>query len=190
MKYRTEYETLLRHAYLLRSSINLANDREQQIERTMDGIGFSSIPTERDNLTLLQVQTAKEIGGVHTRMLLDAPEEILKFHWGPLQIALSLLFAIIEKYKKRSGTNPMFQDDALDQYCREHHEFVAFLESLRDSILHPRHDNLNAQARFVTRFTGDDTLHMVALLTEGERIYKEYLKRLWHLLRSDSLDGY
>lgn len=183
MKYRTEYDALLRHSYLLRSSMNLAHDREQQLERIVDGLGFSSIPTDRDNLTLVQVQTAQEIGGIHTRMLLDAPEEILKFHWGPLQIALSLLFAIIEKYKKLSRTNPTFRDDAVDQYCCEHHAFVESLESLRDSILHPRHDNQNKQVKFVTRFTGDGTRHMVTLLIEGERIYKNYLKRLWHLLQ-------
>ena len=33
---------------------------------------------------MLQVETAQEIGGIRARMLLDAPEEIEKYHWGPL----------------------------------------------------------------------------------------------------------
>jgi len=185
MKHKAEFEALVQHSHFLRSSMNLAYDRQQQLENTMHALGLSSIPTEGESFTLLQVQTAKEIGGVNTRMLLDAPEEIQKYHFGPLQIALSLLFAIIEEYKRLSRTYPTFQNDTLDTYCRENHQFVETLKVLRDSILHQRYDNMDAQRRFVEEFSGDKSKHLVTLLIEGERIYKDYLRRLWHLLQED-----
>ena len=151
----------------------------------MRDLGFSGIPTDGEGFTQLQVEAAKEIGGIHTRTLLDAPQEIQKFHWGPLQIALCLLYAVIEKYKQLSKTNSMFQDDAIDRYCRENDQFVELLKALRDSILHQRHENVDEQSRFVERFTGDNSKHLVTLLIEGENAYREYLRRLWHLLQNN-----
>ena len=185
MKYRTEFEALVRHAHLLRSSMNLVYDRQQQLEQTMRGLGFSSVPRDHKDFTRLQVQAAKEIGGIHTRILLDAPQEIEKFHWGPLQISLCLLYAVIERYKQLCKINPTFQDDALDKYCRENHQFVELLEALRDSILHQRYDNEGEQVKFVEKFTGDGNRRLKTLLIEGESAYKDYLRRLWHLLQED-----
>ena len=184
MKYKAEFEALVQHSYFLRSSMNLAYDRHQQLEQTMHDLGLSSMPTEGETLTLLQVQAAKEVGGVNTRMLLDAPQEILKYHFGPLQIALALkFFAIVERYKQLSKTYPTFQDEALDTYCRKNHQFMGTLEALRDSILHQRYDNMDEQRKFVEKFTGDGNKHLVTLLIEGESTYKDYLRRLWHLLQ-------
>ena len=143
------------------------------------------MPRDHETLTLLQVHAAKEIGGVNTRMLLDAPQEVLKYHFGPLQIALALLFAIIEKYRQLSKAHPVFRDDAVDQYCRENHQFVENLEALRNSIVRQRYDNMDEQEKFVKEFSGGKTDHLVTLLIEGESVYRDYLKRLWRSLNKD-----
>ena len=119
MKHESEYGMMLRHSYYLRAAMNLAANRQQQLQKTLDGLGFAKIPTDHEDFTLVQVEAAKEIGGINTRMLLDAPREIEKYHFGPLQIALCLLYAIIEKYSELSKADQMFQDDAFDRYCLE-----------------------------------------------------------------------
>ncbi len=169
--------------------MNLANDRHQQIENTIQDLGLSSIPRDHETLTLLQVHTAKEIGGVNTRMLLDAPQEVLKYHFGPLQIALALLFAIVEKYRKLSKAHPVFRDDAVDQYCRENHQFVEDLEALRNSIVRQRYDNMDDQEKFTKEFSGDKTEHLVTLLIKGESLYQDYLRRLARSLKEDARNG-
>ena len=188
MRYRAEYVALVQHSHFLRCAMHLAYDRHMQLKKTMRGLGFSRIPTERERLTQLQAQVAKEIGCVNTKMLLDAPQEIEKYHFGPLQIALSLLFAIVEKYKQLSNSNPMFQDVAFDGYCCENSQFVEHLESVRDSILHQRYDNIDEQRKFVVEFSGEDCQHPVTLLIEAERIYRDYLKRLLPLLRGHAFN--
>ncbi len=182
MKYKSEFDALVQHAHLLRSSMNLAHDRSQQLERTMRDLDFSSIPGEIEQLTLLQIQAAKEIGGINTRMLLDASEEVQKYHFGPLQIALSLLFAIIEKYRQLSRAHAVFRDDAIDQYCYENHQFVESLEALRNSIVRQRYDNVDKQEMFVKEFSGDKNEHLISLLIDGANVYEGYLRRLWYLL--------
>ena len=185
MKHRAEYEALVQHSHFLRSAMNLAYDRHQQLENTIQDLGLSSMPRDHETLTLLQVHAAKEIGGVNTRMLLDAPQEVLKYHFGPLQITLALLFAIIEKYRQLSKAHPVFWDDAVDQYCRENHQFVENLEALRNSIVRQRYDNMDEQEKFVKEFSGGKTDHLVTLLIEGESVYRDYLKRLWRSLNED-----
>ena len=185
MKHRAECEALVQHSHFLRSAMNLAYDRHQQLENTIQDLGLSSMPRDHETLTLLQVHAAKEIGGVDTRMLLDAPQEVLKYHFGPLQIALALLFAIIEKYRQLSKAHPVFRDDAVDQYCRENHQFVENLEALRNSIVRQRYDNMDEQEKFVKEFSGGKTDHLVTLLIEGESVYRDYLKRLWRSLNED-----
>ena len=185
MKHRAEYEALVQHSHFLRSAMNLAYDRHQQLENTILDLGLSSMPRDHETLTLLQVHAAKEIGGVNTRMLLDAPQEVLKHHFGPLQIALALLFAIIEKYRQLSKAHPVFRDDAVDQYCRDNYQFVEDLEALRNSIVRQRYDNMDEQEKFVKEFSGGKTDHLVTLLIEGESVYRDYLKRLWRSLNKD-----
>ena len=68
--------------------MNLAADREHQLSQTSNRLGVSGGNLQEETLTRLQVETAKEIGGFQTRMLLDAPREIAKYHFAPLQIAL------------------------------------------------------------------------------------------------------
>ena len=162
--------------------MNLAHNRSQQLDNTIRDLGLSSIPTDNEAFAQLQVEAAKEIGGVNTRMLLDAPQEVQKYHFGPLQIALSLLFAIIAKYRQLSGSHPVFRDDAIDDYCHENHQFVENLEALRNSIVRQRYNNIDEQKKFVEEFSGDKNKHVVTLLIEGENVYKNYLRRLWHAL--------
>ena len=83
MKYEREYGDLLRHSHLLRASMNLAHDRHQQLQRTLAVLGFSEMPTDPENITRVQVEAANEIGGIKTRMLLDATAEVEKYHFGP-----------------------------------------------------------------------------------------------------------
>ena len=66
-------------------------------------------------------------------MLLDALEEIEKYHWGPLQIALCLLAGFLAKYEALCGDDRSFQDNGIDTYLGQHGEFVNGLRDLRDS---------------------------------------------------------
>lgn len=183
MKHQLEFGTLLRHSYLLRSSINLAYDRDQQLEQTIHNLGFSSMPAEPEGRTAVQMAAAREIGGINVRMLLDAPQEIEKYHFGPLQIALCLLYAIIERYKELSKTCPSFRDDSVDKYCSENERFILHLKDLRDSVLHQRHDNLAKQMNALKEFDGEANKHILDLLLGGESIYRDYLRNLWRLLQ-------
>ena len=185
MKYKAEFDALVQHSHFLRSSMNLAYDRHQQLENTLTDLGLSSMPSNNEAFTQLQVQAAKDIGGVNTRMLLDAAQEVQKYHFGPLQVALSLLFAIVEKYRQLSKAHPVFQDDDFDQYCCENHQFVETLQAIRNSIIRQRYDNMDEQKKFVEEFSGDKNEHLVTLLIEGERVYRDYLRRLWRLLSGD-----
>lgn len=189
MKYKAEFDALVQHSHLLRSCINLAFDRHQQLENTMQDLGLSDITRDTETVTQVQVQAAKEIGGVNTRMLLDAPQEVEKYHFGPLQIALSLLFAVIEKYRQLSNADPVFQDEAVDQYCQRNRHFVDTLESLRNSIVRQRYDNIGDQEKFVEEFSGDKNDHLVTLLMEGESVYRDYLRQLWHSLNEEDRSG-
>ena len=179
MKYKGEYAVMLRHSYYLRSSLNLAYDRYQQLEQTIQSLGFSSMPMDDDNLRSVQIQAANKIGGINTRMLLDAPQEIQKYHFGPLQIALCLLDAVLEKYKKMAEFDPIFRDEAIDRFRHENEQFVRHLRGVRDSIVHQRHDNMAQQTKFVEA----NSPYMIGLLRKGESIYKDYLRRLWTLLK-------
>ena len=71
---RDECWALWYHSCLLRASTNLAADRHRQLVRTLDRLGFRSIPDDSGDFIKLQVETAREIGGVRTKMLLDAAE--------------------------------------------------------------------------------------------------------------------
>ena len=183
---RAEFHALVRHSYFLRVSMNLAYDRAQQLERTAHDVGFPGVPQgpdEREHLTQLQVYTAKEIGGIKTRMLLDAPQEIEKHHFGPLQVALSHLLSVLERYQRISRRRPLFQDNALGEYCRTNHDFLHSLKPLRNSIVHQRADNLDVQKEFVEKFNGSEERHLVALLIDGTDLYEGYLRRLARRLR-------
>ncbi len=106
-----------------------------------------------------------------------------------MQVALCLLFAIIERYKQLSKSIPIFQDDAMDNYCNENIDFIGHLEVTRDSILHQRYDNLDEQRIFVEMFKGDGNKHVVTLLREGENICQDYLRRLLAILRKEEPIG-
>ena len=183
MMRRSDFEALLRHSRLLRASMNLAHERHQHLEQTLHGLGFSTVPRDQEAFTAMQVQAAKEIGGVEARMFLDAPQEIMKYHFGPLQVSLCLLYAMIERYRQLAQSNPTLHDESLDHFCHDNREFVESLEALRDSLLHQRHDNIDTQSSFVEAFTSGDHRGIVPLLIEGASIYEQYFKRLHPFIR-------
>ena len=180
---RDECWALWYHSCLLRAATNLAADRHRQLVRTLDRLGFRSIPDDRGDFTKLQVETAQEIGGIRTRMLLDAPEEIEKHHWGPLQIALCLLAGILAKYETLCRDDPTFQDDEIDAYCRQHAGFLKGLHDLRDSLLHQRYENMPTQVEFVKEFAGGQRSRIIELLLEGRSVYEGYVRRMGRSLR-------
>ena len=180
---RDECWGLWNHSCLLRAATNLAADRHRQLCRTLERLGFREIPEDREEFTKLQVETAREIGGIRTRMVLDAPQEIEKYHWGPLQIALCLLAAVLAKYGALCGDDPWFQDDGIDDYRRRHAEFLDGLRNLRDSLLHQRHENMPTQKKFVREFAGEERNQVVERLLEGLSVYEDYVNRLDRSLR-------
>ena len=180
---RDECWALWYHSCLLRAATNLAADRHRQLVRTLDRLGFQSIPDDSGDFTNLQVEVAQEIGGIRTKMLLDAPEEIEKYHWGPLQIALCLLAGILMKYEALCGDDQSFQDDGMDAYSRQHPGFVSGLHDLRDSLLHQRYGNMPTQVEFIKKFAGGQRGHIVELLLEGRSVYEGYVRRMGLSLR-------
>lgn len=180
---RDECWTLWYHSCLLRAATNLAADRHRQLVRTLERLGLRSIPDDSDELTKLQVETAEEIGGIRTRMLLDASEEIEKYHWGPLQIALCLLAGVLAKYEVLCKEDRSFQDDAIDAYCHQHAGFVKGLHDLRNSLLHQRYDNMPTQVEFLKKFGSRQGSRIVDLLLEGLSVYEPYVKRMGQSLK-------
>ncbi len=178
-----EYWGLWNHSCLLRAATNLAADRHRQLYRTLDRLGFQEIPRDREDFNRLQIEAAREIGGIRTRMVLDAPEEIEKYHWGPLQIALCLLAVVLAKYEALCRDDPWFQDDGIDAYRRRHASFLDGLRDLRDSLLHQRYDNMPTQTEFVGEFAGGERNRIVENLLEGLSVYEDYVKRMGRSLR-------
>ena len=180
---RDECWALWHHSCLLRAVANLAADRHRQLVRTLDRLGFQAIPDDSGDLTRLQVETAQEIGGVRARMLLDASEEIEKYHWGPLQIALCLLAGVLAKYEALCRNDRSFQDDGIDAYLGQHAGFVNGLRDLRHSLLHQRYDSMPTQVEFIRKFAGGQRGRLVELLLEGCTVYENYVKRMGLSLR-------
>ena len=172
------FEALWQHSHFLRSALMLAADRHEQLNRTLLRLGHSEIPTGDEAFLEVQMDTAREIGGIRTMMYLDAPQEIMKFHYGPLQVALCLLDAMIARYKTLSRDKPAFQDAGLDTYCNERSDFLQSLRAVRDSLLHERHENIVDQMAFVTVFRAENQDRIVSSLVEGAATYEAYLKRL------------
>ena len=107
-------------------------------------------------------------------MLLDAPSEMEKYHFGPLQVSLCLLYAMLEEYARLIGINLIFSDDEMDAYRERNRQFVQSLKDLRHSILHERYDNIDVQKQFVSSYVGDS----VRLAIEGAQVFQRYLKLL------------
>ena len=180
---RDECWALWHHSCLLRAVTNLVANRHRQLVGTQDRLGIQAIPVDSGDLDKLQVETAQEIGGIRARMLLDAPEEIEKYHWGPLQIALCLLAGVLAKYEALCKDDASFQDTGIDGYLGQHGEFVNGLRDLRDSLLHQCYENMPTQVEFVKKFAGGQHGRMVELLMEGRTVYESYVKRMGLSLR-------
>ena len=159
--------------------MSLAHDRHRQLQQTLVDLGFSEMPRDRENITRVQVQAANDIGGVNTRMLLDASSEMEKYHFGPLQVSLCLLYAMFEEYSRLVGMHVVFSDVDLDSFRQRNHQILQSLEDVRDSLLHERYDNMGVQRQFVSSHLGDP----VQLAIEGEQELLRYLKLLEERLR-------
>ena len=169
---------LWQHSHFLRSAMTLAVARHQQLDRTLRRLGHSEMPAGEEAIREVQMETAREIGGIRTMMYLDAPQEIMKFHYGPLQVALCLLDAMIARYRKLSGEKPAFQDEELDAYCNDYADFLQSLKVARDSLLHERYDKIGDQMAFVNAFRTKSRDRIVSSLVEGATAYESYLRRL------------
>ena len=180
------FQRLMRHSHLLRAAMNLAADRSLHLQQTIEELGLDMTTLfEGDNLQVLQVHTARELGGVEARMLLDAPREIMKYHFGPLQVALSLLYAVIERYRQLSREQPLFQDDLFDEYCTANAPFIDRLEIARNSILYEGYgDHAQAQQDFVAQFRFSEEAALEGRLIAGEQAYRDYLRRLTDTLKA------
>ena len=170
------FGALCQHSHFLRSALALAADRHEQLNQTLCRLGHSELPTGDDAFLDVQMETAKEIGGIRTMMYLDAPQEIMKYHFGPLQVALCLLDAVVARYRKLSHDQPAFQDDEFDIWCNERPDFLQRLKAARDSLLHERHDTLVGQTAFVEALREQDSI--VSSLLEGAATYEAWLRRL------------
>lgn len=174
----SQLNTLLARSHLLRCATNLAYDRSLQLDGTLRTLGMSSMPEPEDELLRLQLQTAQEIGGIRTLMLLDASREIMMYHFGPLQVALCLLHVALEYYGELAKSGPVFRSKPVDNFLGENSEFVERLKDLRNSVLHSNLDNMPKQKEFVSTYSGSSHKHLVAVLVEGERTYREYVQGL------------
>ena len=180
-KQRIECSLLVKHSRLLRSTVNLAYDRFQQLQKIENSVELSGTLMDGDNLRSVQLKAAEERGGIKTRMLLDVPKEIEKYDHAPLQISYCLLYAMLEKYKYLIQNYLLFQDEKIDKYCQENQEYIRSLKNVRDSILHERFDNLNEQEKFLAQFK-DSSL---ALLLEGQQLFDDLLMRIWSEVKDD-----
>ena len=68
----------LQHTHFLRSALALAFDRHEQLNRTLRRFGHSEMPTEEEACREVQLEAAREIGGIRAMLLLDGPQEIMK----------------------------------------------------------------------------------------------------------------
>ena len=159
--------------------MNLTHSRSQQLDRTIASFGFSEMPRDPDAVTRIQVQAAWDIGGVNTRMLLDASREMEKFHFGPLQVALCLMCALVEEYVRLTKVDPVFVDDGLDAFRSKNEDFLLHVAEVRDSLLHERYDNIDAQRQFAAAYAG----RAVQLAIEGYQVLAQYLTALRERLR-------
>ena len=73
-------------------------------------------------------------------MLLDASSEMEKYHFGPLQMSLCLLYAMLEEYSRLTGIDAVFSDDDLDAFRLRNDQILQSLEDLRHSLLHERYE--------------------------------------------------
>lgn len=138
---RNTFDSLLRQSFFLTAAMNLAANRHVQLVGTLQKMKLSQLPEDRDGFLKVQQETAKEIGGIRTTMLLDAPREIQSYHWGPLQVALSIFSAMLDFYQQAAARHPdALRDEDLDAYCQRHAAFIAGLKQTRDSLLHERYD--------------------------------------------------
>lgn len=174
MKYQETFRRLLRHSHLLRASMNLAYDRHQQLQQTLVSLGFSEMPTDQESFTRVQMQAARSFGGIETRMLLDAPMEVMKYHYGPLQVSLCLLYAMLEEYLRLIAVSALFIDEEVDAFRERHASHLQLLEDLRHSILYERPDRVDIQKQFVS--FGEYTPDQLAI--EGEGLIRKYLQTL------------
>ena len=175
-RHKDIFAALCQHSHFLRSALALAADRHEQLQRTLHRLGHSEMPTGDEAFRDMQMETAKEIGGIRTMMYLDAPQETMKYHFGPLQMALCLLDAIVARYRKLARDQPVFQDDEFDIWCNERPDLLQRLKATRASLRHELHDTMVDQTAFVEAFREQDSI--VSSLLEGAVACEAWLRRL------------
>ena len=183
MKYADEYALMQRHSDFLRMSCILGYVRARDLEQTMRDWGFSQMPTTAEDITKIQQETAMEIGGFETRMILDENLEIEKYHFAPLQIGLCLLYAAIENYGRMKNIDSIFSDQSFEEYWHRKEEFIQELKELRDAVLHGYPSNRESYYSFAQLHGDQQEDHSMTLLFSGEAAYREYVNRLDNRLR-------
>ena len=189
MRHGDHYWGLVLQTHLLRASMTLYVDRRRHLDQALQRLGFSQIPSDRADFDRMLMETAEDLGGVHTRMILDAPLEMEQHYYGPLKVALALFDGMIVRYRGLSRADPVYQDTALDGFCREHPAFLRDLESMRHSVLHQRPDNRSKQLEFMRTYTQEGSAHLLNLLREGAAIYEDYVRRLGQVLKKGAADA-
>ena len=182
-KKQREHYLLRKHSRYLRCMTNLAQIRQNELDQTIQDHGLSNKVLKDDDLTSgpVRIATAKKIGGLRTGMRGDASEEIQKYHYGPLQIAYCLLYAMIEKHKKLVKVHPLFKDKHIDKYYASNEERIQLVKDLRHSLLHEYPDNVEDQKTFLLKFDGTDTNDR-EFLRKGQAIFEGMLMRTQALL--------
>ncbi|MYB18606.1 MAG: hypothetical protein F4Y16_06435 [Holophagales bacterium] len=145
----------------------------KKMHGTMDQLEIESVQDE-SNILQVQQEAAREMGGFETKMLLDAPGEVACYHFGPLQIALVLVLNLRRRYTFNSKRDAGFQDDEFETYCLDREAFFSDIGGLRDTILHPRADNLDVQKRILDSSQGD----LEATMLDAALAHEAYLGRL------------
>ena len=179
MNHKNNFCLLLQHSHHLRCLTDLAKDRFRDLLESYENSNNDTTRAKKEKGIKVQLQTANNLGGLQTRMLFEASREIEKFHLGPLQLSYCALYAIIEKYEKLVKQDQIYKDDGMDKYCTDNAKFLRDLKLVRNSILHQRIDNLQAQERFVNDWSNEAfNRNMLDLLFAGLNTYEQYLRKL------------
>ena len=184
MRHGDHYWGLVLQTHLLRASMTLHAARMRHLDQTRQRLGYSQVPSNPADFNQFLMETAKDLG-IRTSMILDLPREIEQHHYGPLQVALALFDGMIVRYRELSRADSVYQDAAIDRFCRRQTTFLRDLKSMRHAVLHQRPENRSRQLNFVGKYAQ----HMSNLLAEGISIYEDYVRRLRRVLRKGGADA-
>ena len=172
------YPTLHRHQILVKATVNLANVRRNRLDGTLTRMGFDSVPnTNSVDFFPFQREVYKQNSGPYGSMPLDARREVVRYHVGPLMIALSLFQAMVFCYQKELAPNGYYlRLSELDLFCGN--QFVKMLKGFRSSIIHEDSSTINDQLDFLRSYGGDE---IERHLRNGIEIFDSYLQLLLYI---------